>query len=330
MILRLLERFGAIPCLLIAIGVPGQARAQACEGPSAQRPLAPSRDLYCIELIAAPGISGASGRVELRQPQGPFTISVTPSGALRQTLVTHLAGLPSPASLGPYTIFVAWAATPVMFPVTRLGAVTNGRTTLPTIEHEKFIVLITAEASPDVAEPAGRIVLRGASPSTRLQPPDVMQFTLGAASVPAAAGGHGAHAHSDTARSSADSLRWTTVPMPPGLAMLPAEMTLRPSVAPYLPRGGVSAYMPDGLAAHARASLATATRCASPRALCVDRSRAGALQMFAFNDQYPGPLLRGAAGRRDHRRAHERARPAHDGALARCPARQRNSTACPT
>ena len=42
------------------------------------------------------------------------------------------------------------------------------------------IPAITAEASAATTEMRGRLVLRGMSPSTRLQPPDFMQFILGA------------------------------------------------------------------------------------------------------------------------------------------------------
>ena len=49
------------------------AQQRPC-GPAA--PLAPSRDLYCIELVAAPGVEGAAGTVELGQVPGPFTVAV--------------------------------------------------------------------------------------------------------------------------------------------------------------------------------------------------------------------------------------------------------------
>ena len=155
--------------------IPG---ASLCDGPA--RPFAPSRDLYCIELIAAPRIVGASGRVELLMRPGPFTVDVTPSGVLRFSPVITLAGLPAPASLGPYSTYVAWLTTPVMDQVHRLGEVRNGRAQLPAIDLDKFIILITAETSAKVSSPGGSFVLRGVSPSTRLQPADLMQFTVGA------------------------------------------------------------------------------------------------------------------------------------------------------
>ncbi|HYU54154.1 MAG TPA: hypothetical protein VEK37_14480, partial [Gemmatimonadaceae bacterium] len=203
--------------------------ASICNGPP--RPLAPSRDLYCIELIAAPRIVGASGRVELVMRPGPFTVDVTASGGLRFSPVITLEGLPAPASLGPYSTYVAWVATPVMDPVLRLGEVRNGRAQLPDIELDKFVILITAEPSADVPAPTGRFVLRGASPSTRLQPADLMQFTIGATREPPPESHPMEHIHG-AQNAPSDSARWTTVPMPPNLPMLPAEMTLRPKVRP--------------------------------------------------------------------------------------------------
>ena len=216
---------------------------------------------------------------------GPFTVDVTASGVLRFSPVITLEGLPAPAALGPYSTYVVWLATPVMDPITRLGEVRNGRVQLPPIALDKFIILVTAEPSAAVTSPTGRFVLRGASPSTRLQPADLMQFTIGATREPESEHMHHAPA---TPNARGDSARWTTVPMPPNLQMLPAEMTLRPRVAPYLPSADPSSPL------------------ARPRELIRLRNgdtlrlRAGLVRrtfkdqtvtMFAFNGQYPGPLL---------------------------------------
>jgi FtsP/CotA-like multicopper oxidase with cupredoxin domain len=272
-----------IAALLLALATDQHAIASLCDGPV--RPLAPSRDLYCIELIAAPRIVGVSGRVELIVRPGPFTVDVTAAGVLRFSPVIKLEGLPAPASLGQYSTYVAWVATPVMDHVIRLGEVRNGRAELPAIALDKFMILVTAEPEANVTAPSGPFVLRGASPSTRLQPADLMQFTLGATREPDSHTTQHQHAAPNTR---SDSARWTTVPMPPNLQMLPAEMTLRPTVAPYLP------------------SANAATPSARPRQLIrlgngdTLRLRAGiarrtfkgqTLTMFAFNDQYPGPLL---------------------------------------
>jgi suppressor of ftsI len=257
--------------------------ASLCDGPA--RPLAPSRDLYCIELIAAPRIAGVSGRVELVMRPGPFTVDVTVSGVLRFSPLITLEGLPAPASLGSYSTYIAWMATPIMDQVVRLGEVRNGRAQLPAIAFDKFIILVTAEASANVTSPTGRFVLRGASPSTRLQPADLMQFTIGASREPESQPMDHAHV---APKGRSDSVRWTTVPMPPNLPMLPAEMNLRPKVAPYLPSA-------DAQTPRARPRELLRLRNGDTlrlRAGLVRRTfKDQTLTMFAFNDQYPGPLL---------------------------------------
>ena len=283
--------------LLAALALPvaaGTAAAQPalCDGPAA--PLAPSRDLYCLALLPAAGVAGATGHVELGRPAGPFTVAVTAEGRLVYAPTLVAAGLPDPATLGGYATYVAWAATPVMHPVVRLGPVANGRTRLPPISLDKFIILVTAEPSAAVSEPTGRIVLRGASPSTRLQPPDLIQFVVGAARDTAGArgaGGHHAHgAGADTLPAPGDSARWTTVPMPAGLTMLPAEMALRPGVSPYLPRERAGARVP---AARARelARLRHGDTLRLSAGLVRRTFKGRPVTMYGFNGQYPGPLI---------------------------------------
>lgn len=274
------------------------AQAQLCDAPP--EAYAASGDLHCFALLPVPGIDRASGRVELARVPGPFTVAVTPQGVPIVTPVITLAGLPDPATLGPYSTYVAWVASPMMYPVTSLGPVSVGRTQVLPIAIDPFVVLITAESSPNATHPSHRVVLRGASPSTRLQPPDILEFTAGAAAVSldsmgdekAVGGGMGTgHARMALRASpsgSEDSARWTDVPMPAGLVMLPAEMALRPSVAPYLPRGS------DADSAVRRRQV---VRLASGDTLhlaagLVRRTIAGhQLTMYAFNGQYPGPLI---------------------------------------
>ncbi len=249
---------------------PCAAQDRPCD-PSA--PLGPSHDLYCIELIAAPGISGVSGRIELVLPSSPFTVGLTPDGRTRYIPIAWLAGLAS----GP--AYIAWATPPQMDTVIKLGQVRNGREQLPAIDLEKFIVLITAERTVRVRAPRGKIVLRGQSPSTRLFPPDLMEFSLGAV-------GQRAAEHADHMQM--DSAEWPMVPAPPGITMLPSEMALRPAVAPYLPpqdsaappaRAGERLRLSDGDTLRLEAGL-------------VRRTLNGrTYTMYGYNGQYPGPLL---------------------------------------
>jgi suppressor of ftsI len=272
------------------------AQQRPCDDPT---PLGPSRDLYCMELVASPGISGVSGRVELSHSPGPFTVAVGPDGRPRFRPIIQIAGLPLPASLGRYRTYVAWLATPTMDTIANLGIVRNGRTVLGIVDQEKFTLLVTAEPGARAKEPGGRVVLRGQSPATRLFPPDLLLLTLGsnparagpmdsASGEPSSEGGHdGMGEHDGRGTSLAgESARWTTVPVPSGLTMLPAEMSLHPDVSPWLPSGEVPSVRPrelvrlaDGDTLHLEAGL-------------VRRTLDGrSLTMFAFNGQQPGPLI---------------------------------------
>lgn len=264
---------------VVLLAPPTAAGGQACAGP--EPALSPSRDLYCIELIPAPGVGPVSGRVRLGRPEGgsPFTIDVTREGHVRHWPHATLQGLPAAAAFGG-RVYVAWAASPTMDAVVRLGIVANGEARLAPVTLDKFIVLVTAEATDAAAAPDGRVILRGASPSTRLQPADLMAFAIGGTRAQD-------HAHHQRAVP-ADSLRWTTVPMPDGLTMLPAEMELRPLVAPYLPRGRADA--PPAVPRRV-IRLATGDTLRLSAGIVRRSFKGRELTMFGFNEQYPGPLL---------------------------------------
>jgi FtsP/CotA-like multicopper oxidase with cupredoxin domain len=283
-------RRAARSVLLLLAATAGSSTAQGrpCDPPA---PLGPSRDLYCIELVPAPGIAGVVGRIELAPPPGAFTVSVTADGRSRSVPIVFLHGLPPATEIGRSSSarYIAWAAPPQMDPVVKLGVVGNGRTTLPPIDLEKFVILITAERDPHGREPRGRIVLRGQSPSTRLFPPDLLEFSIGAMGQAPANHHHEARVSGATA----DTTRWPMVPMPPGLQMLPAEMALRPQVAPYLP---IDTPSPPLARPHEVIQLAAGDTLRLEAGV-VRRSLAGQrYTMYAFNGQSPGPLLEVARG----------------------------------
>src|SRR5213080_1473817 len=104
---------GRILVLLAITAGPTAAQQRPCDPPT---PLGPSHDLYCIELVPAPGVTGVSGRVELATPAGPFTVGVSAAGHARFIPMITLSGLPRTthharrADSG----YVAWAVTPQM------------------------------------------------------------------------------------------------------------------------------------------------------------------------------------------------------------------------
>src|SRR6266516_1307412 len=115
----------ALLLLVVAAG-PTAAQQRPCDPAT---PLGPSHDLYCIELVPAPGIMGVSGRVELAYPPGPFTVAVTPDGRSRYVPVVSLQGLPRLSSQATSAAYVAWVTPPQMDTVIKLGEVRNGSTT---------------------------------------------------------------------------------------------------------------------------------------------------------------------------------------------------------
>ncbi|MFN2572601.1 MAG: multicopper oxidase domain-containing protein [Gemmatimonadales bacterium] len=253
----------AVVLLAIAAGIcEGQQRP--CDP---QTPVGPSHDLYCLELVPAPGVSGVSGRIELSIPPGPFTVAVTPDGRTRFLPQITITGLAAGRR------YDAWVASPLMDTVIRLGSVHNGMTTLPIVDLEKFFFLIK--------DRSGRVMLRGQSPSTRLFPPDLLEFSAGAVGQ----GSGVEHQH--------DMSGWPMVPVPAGLTMLPAEMALRPAIAPFLPDS-----MPP--APDARPSEVMHLKSGDTLRLqagLVRRTLQGrTYTMYGYNGQYPGPLLEAAPG----------------------------------
>lgn len=252
-------------------------------------------DLYCIELLPAAGIEGAAGLAWLVPPPSPFGIAVTPAGEQLHDIAFTLQDLPAASELGPYATYVAWATTPQLDPEIRLGEVRNGSTTLGAVPFDRFLILITAEASATAPVRAGRLVLRGTSASVRMQPHDLAFLLAGlldtgepSAVQDGASAGHDADgAHGGHAAPAAPG-EWTPPPMYPGVSMPPALMTLRPDVASYLPAsdGDIPVARPreflrlrDG--DHLDLTAAPVRRVLAGRTVT----------MLGFNGQYPGPLL---------------------------------------
>src|SRR5579862_9443360 len=254
-------RFLAIVALLLA----SPAGAQLCEQ-------AEYRDLWCMRLLPTPGFDSVVAHVALSRTPSPFTVPMTADGRMVYAPIATITGLP------PRHTYVAWAMPPATFPRERLGEIINGTTRLRPIAMDPFVVLVTEE-------PGGRIVLQGQSPSSRLSPADFLRFALGASSDSGMAGMPGMRMGDTT--HTADSAQWTMVPMPPGLAMLPAEMALRPDVAPFLPR-----VTSPPVAQPSRVVRLRNGDTLHLTAGFVRRRVAGHdVIMYAYNGQYPGPRI---------------------------------------
>lgn len=255
--------------------------AQLAAGGSCAPPVASA--LYCFELFPTARAAGASALVELDWAPSPFTVSVTPEGHFEYALTAEIGGLPDPGSLGPYAAYVAWAAPLELEPVVRLGAVTNGTHALGRVAFDKFLIMVSAEASPDVTERAGPLVLRGRSPSSRLEAHDMLAQAPSAEQGRAGAGAHEHGEHEDG---------WRMPPMYPELPMLPGVMEVRPSVAPLaLPVDELVADLPEVRPASI-VDLPDGGTLDLTAAYVRRRIKDRDVVMLAFNGQQPGPLIR--------------------------------------
>ncbi len=282
--MRRLRRIRIILVLLLFAGAVDRhhgvtASSQVAGSCAANLEGAADADLYCIELLPAGTIDAASGTAILLSPSSPFGVAVTAAGEHQYDIQFDVQGLPPPATLGPYRTYVAWATTPQMHPVVKLGTIGNGRTTLGRITFDRTLILISAEASEAVKERSGRLALRGTSAAMRMQPHDLAFLLAGLldrADAPAAD-----HAHPTAGG-------WTPPPMHPQVAMPPALMTLRPDVAPYAlaKDDAIPLARPRELLALGDGGSITLTA-APVRRILFGRT----VTMLGFNGQYPGPMI---------------------------------------
>ncbi len=241
-------------------------------------------DIYCMDLYGTPDLPGVSGKAWLSYPPSPFGISVAPNGSHRYRVSLEVEGLPPPDSLGEYATYIAWATTPILRPMIKLGEVRNGETTLGDVDFNKFMIFISAERSPAIAERTGRLVMRGTSPSSRLQSHDLLFTAPSAVMPPPPPPGPAAR----SPRHGRDST-WTMPPGHPAIQMPPGLSNLVPDVSPFLPGNG-SGRIPD---AKPREFITLADGdTLSLEARPVKRTINGrTFTMYGFNGQYPGPLL---------------------------------------
>jgi suppressor of ftsI len=236
-------------------------------------------DLYCIELLPAMSIDGVTGTARLLSLPSPFGVAVTPAGEHQFDIQFDVQGLPEPSTLGSYRTYVAWATTPQMHPVVKLGVIANGRTMLGRITFDRTLLLITAETSASVSERTGRLVLRGTSAAMRMQPHDLAYLLAGLldrGDAPAAD-----HAHHAAGG-------WTPPPMHPQVTMPPALMTLRPDVAPYaLAKDDAIPLARPRELLQLRDGASISLTAAPVRRILFGRT----VTMLGFNGQYPGPLI---------------------------------------
>jgi suppressor of ftsI len=242
---------------------------------------------YCAELVPVPELRATHGTLELIPRPSPFGIAVTVDGRQRYGLVAHIDGLPEPRTLGPYTVYIAWAATVGLDSMVRLGPVRNGQTALGELARDQFRVLVSAERSAAVTRRTGKLVLRATSPSMRLLAHRDLTLSVGPGAAPAAE----SHAHA------ADS-GWRMPPMPAGAPAIAMPMmgVMAPSVTPF--RAAVGRPLAELPVAGPRELLRVSDGdTITLEARVVRRTIAGrTFAMYGFNGQVPGPLIEATQG----------------------------------
>ena len=268
---------------------PHQSEMDACEDADTT---ATTAVLNCMTLVPSPDFPQARGTIRLRPVASPFGVAVHADGTPRHRLVATFGGLPDTRSLGRDTVLVAWASTLSLDSVVKLGTIRNGRIDLGEISLPQFRVLVSAERSRDVRERAGRLILRGTSPSARLMAHrDVVQPSApGALRDDASlAAGHTPVMHD--APNASDS--WRMPPLPAG-SMASGMMGMAhlvPSVAPFRvpsradPAGFPTSrprevvHLEDGDTLRLESGVVRRT------------IRGKSVVMYGFNGQHPGPLI---------------------------------------
>ena len=230
-----------------------------------------------------PALTGVSGLVQMGRAPSPTGVAVGSQGHHRFKLTLTIEGLPDPASFGSYTTYVAWATTPLLRPMIKLGSVQNGRTELRSVEFNKFWVLVSAEASSDVEDRQGTLVLRGMSPSTRMIPHDPgLTAPLSVIPPPQRADSMPIDGRTDDG--------WSLPPMHPQVAMLPGLMGIRPNAKPFLPGRDLTTSVPFARPREL-VRLEDGDTLELEAVFVRRRFKDQTFLMYGFNGQYPGPLI---------------------------------------
>ena len=299
---RASRRAGLAPAALVAGALLMCGRLLTARSePSRQREVAVCQDadttaptvmLNCMTLIPSPDFPQAHGTIWLQPVPTPFGVAVHADGTPRHRLIATFDGLPTAPSLRRDTVLVAWASTLSLDSVVKLGVIRNGRLDLGEISLPQFRVLVSAERSREGHDRAGKLILRGTSPSARLMAHrDVVQPSAPGAlrddAPPATSHMPAVH---DAPNASA---AWGMPPLPAG-SMASGMMgmaNLVPSVAPFRvasradsasipasrPREVV--HLEDGDTLRLESGLVRRT------------IRGKSVVMYGFNGQHPGPLI---------------------------------------
>lgn len=148
----------------LSAGLPPEladAAVVPCEAVTARRRIP---DPFAIPMAPTANANGAAGSARLTFAMSPFGVSVTEEGHHRYRLHMRTSGL----ERAPGTAHVAWAVTPTLDEIRRLGALDDDGELVGEVALNKFLVFVTAEPRAEVERWSGPILLRGISRSGRM------------------------------------------------------------------------------------------------------------------------------------------------------------------
>ena len=119
-----------------------------------------------IALHPTGAVSSARGTAQLAPASSPFGVAVTRDGHIIYDISVSAEGLGAP---GAGRVFVAWAASPNLQDVRRIGALDGAGATRGQVDLNKFMVIVTVEPAPNAPRWTGTALLKGVSPSSLLQ-----------------------------------------------------------------------------------------------------------------------------------------------------------------
>lgn len=233
--------------------------------------------LYCMQLLPTRDYADALGYVEMARPSSPFGLTVTREGRQRYEILIDIAGLPDLAPGEGH--WVLWASPLTLDPLINLGEVGNGHASAGEISFNKFMLVVSREPELGGSERKGPLVLRGRSPSSRMEPHDMFQLAAFSESAEAHVHGEG---HMPTME------EWPHPVMHPNVDMMSYMSGLKPTINPWLPDADETLPLATPRSVRTMADGDSLEL----RAHFVRKRLAGRdLVMLGYNGEIPGPLI---------------------------------------
>lgn len=141
---------------------PGVATGRFPAGVAAATPCtAPAPSPTRVALRPTQNAPAARGHMDLLPSPSPYGVTVSRDGRTVYDVTIQAETLPARRGLH----YVAWATTPELDEVRKLGVLGDDLRAGGRVDWNKFLVLVTAERSADVERWEGPILLTGISPS---------------------------------------------------------------------------------------------------------------------------------------------------------------------